>query len=187
MKEDYCGTCQGVLRYPETAKTVVCQQCNSDWVVVRTGSMMSLAPPGTMQMLGTEETLQKKLKDIQRQILIKDDHCRSLREDIESIVIEFQPVPIALKIGAALATLFFLAGAAGAWFFKQPVVLPGALVLVSIAPIVGATIYKRQINQRERAKLFHKRELIGELAALTKEIGGLKEEKDRVREDTVFG
>lgn len=187
VKEEYCRNCGTVLRFPESAKMVLCSKCDSNWMVIRTGSMVSLAPPGTLQTHGTDETLQKKLKDLQRQVLIKEDHCRSLKEEIEAIVIEFQPVPLALKLLAPLASLFFLAGAAGAWFFKQPVFIPAGLVAVSIAPIVGVLIYRRQINQREREKLIHKKGLIQELGTLKKEIASLKEEKDRVREDTVIG
>ena len=52
---------------------------------------------------------------------------------------------------------------------------------------MGLWIYSRQINQREREKLVHKKALILELAGLKKEIRQLREEKQHVGEETVIG
>lgn len=187
MKEEYCQSCGTILRFPESARKVICDGCESEWTVVRTGSMISLSPAGAMQVLqiGQEETLQKRLKEAQRQILIKEDHCQSKQQEIESIIVVFQPVPLPAKIGALAAMLFFLAGAAGGWFFKQQL-LAGGLAALSLAPFIGLFIYGRQINQREREKLLHKKELIVELASIKKEIKELKALQEKAKAEAVI-
>lgn len=186
MKEEYCGSCGNILRFPESARKVFCDQCDTQWQVIRTGNILSLAPMGVMQTEGQEETLQKRLKDLDRQVRIKREYVDQIKKQIDAIVVDIKPLPMGAIAGGIVFSLFFLAGAAGAWFFKMTLISP-MLATLALVPVIGLPMYKRQINAEEREKIDRKKELIGQLASMKGEMDALAAKKQQARDEAEIG